>query len=522
MSEKISQKMRAFLVSTLIQSMKNLTPPSWKPSSYYSSGSQVVSGGRVYIAVNTGNTSIIAPTHSSGVMTDGTVQWLYVSTAVGNSDISSNFYLGIGKSTPWNTEDTPILAETTPEKEREALDDLITLIRLNSTNVRMGLKKETWVSGRIFSKFDPSTPSNLYGSSLPPVYTTVDNGVRINIYKCIDNNGGAESTDEPHGEQLGYFMTSDGYIWKFMGSVETIDEVAFSTTDFYPVQTKYSNDGSEQWQVQEQAKMGSVSTFGDFEVVGPFSSTPVVSVVGDGLGATAGVEFNNPETGVYDLTRVFCASPGEGYTGETYAIVKNSTDSAGAGAAITLEVENGQVSVVDFVGGSGYTNGAVVVIIGDGEGASASVTLSSGIVSVVDITDPGEGYTWAKAFVIPGTSGAVSRALMAPVSGHGKDLVAELGVKTAIFSLQVSESLEPYVVDGEYRQVSLISSAQPKEVGQQNASFFIGPQHPDYNNPSAEQDKYMKGSGHLLFINNFDAVTHSSEQEEVIKIALTF
>ncbi len=522
MSEKVSQKMRTYLVSTLIHSLKNLAPASWKAGAYYSVGSQVTSNGRIYIAVNTGNTSTIAPSHTSGVMTDGTVQWLYVSSAIGNTDVSSNLYLGLGKPTEWGDGDTPEIARTTSEKEREALDSLITLIRLNPTNIRMGLKKETWVSGRVFSAFDPTVDLSLYGSSLPSVYTTVETESRINIYKCIDNNGGAQSTDQPYGEQLGYFLMSDGYIWKFMGSVDPIDEVSFSTNDFYPVQTKYSNDGSEQWQVQEQARAGSVSSFGDFVSIGTFSSPPTATVIGVGSGATAGLEFNNPGEGVYDLTRVLCASAGENYTPETYAIISNSVDVEGSGATVELEVNDGQVSVSSFTGGSGYSNGAVVVIVGDGGGATASVVVSSGVVSVVEITDPGAGYTWAKAFVIPGDAGAVSRALMAPTGGHGRDLVTELGARTAIVSLQVGESLEPYVVDGEYRQISLVSSVQSKEIGKQNAATYIGPAHPDFNNPAAEQDKYKEGTGHLLFINNFDAVNHSSEQEEAIKIALTF
>ena len=522
MSEKISQKIRSFLVSTLTQSTKNLTPPAWKPVTYFSTGSQVVANSKIYIAVTTGTTSNNEPSHTTGVGIDGTVQWLYVSQSVDNTDISSNLYLGIGKPDAWNETDTPDVAISTPEKEKETLEDLLTLIRLNSTYVRMGLKKETWENAKVFSKFDPNVDPSLYGTTLPSFYTTIENETDINVYKCIDNNNGAPSTDAPTGEQLGYVLMSDGYIWKYMGTVESIDEVPFSTEDFYPINKKFSNDGSTQWQVQEQAQQGSVSSFGEFVSTGSFDDTPIATVIGAGSGATAGVEFNNPETGVYDLVRVWCATGGSGYDNETYAVVKNTTNSEGDGASVSLTITDGAVSIAGFVGGNGYTHGACLVIVGDGQDATGTVTVSSGVVSVVEIANAGTGYTWAKGFIIPGTSGAVGKALMAPTQGHGKDIVAELGVKTFIISLQVSESLKPYIVDGEYRQVSLISSVQPKEEGKNNATFFIGPKHPDYEDSLATQDKYQEGSGHLLFINNFEAVTHSSEQEEVIKIALTF
>lgn len=522
MSEKISQKFRSYLASTLIQSLKNLTPPSWKSGSYYAVGSQVASNGRLYIAVTTGNTASIAPTHTNGVVLDGTVQWLYVSSAINVSDIASNLYLGIGHPSEWNEADTPEVARTTAEKETKALDELITLIRLNSTNIRMGLKKEDWISGTIFSKFDPEIEPSAYGNTIPALYTTVSSEAGVAVYKCIDNNNGAPSTDTPSGQQLGYVLMSDGYIWKFMGSVETIDQVKFSTEYFYPISTKYTNDGSDQWQVQEQARFGSVSSFGPFITTGSFSSIPTASVVGVGTEATAGVEFNNPETGVYDLTRIWCATSGQNYNAETYAIVKNTLNSPGDGAAVNLIISNGVVSLDSIVGGTGYTNGAVLVIVGDGVGAEGEVTTSSGVVSVVDITDGGHGYTWAKGFIIPGDAGAVGKALMAPSSGHGKDIIAELGARTAVFSIQIDESLSPYIVNGEYRQITLISSAQPKDGIKQNSAYFIGPKHHDYNSGSATEDKYLKGSGHLLYLNNIEAVNHSSEQEEAIKIALTF
>jgi hypothetical protein len=41
----------------------------------------------------------------------------------------------------------------------------------------------------------------------------------FNIYKCIYNGGGAQSTMMPSGTAASQFATADGYIWKFMGTM---------------------------------------------------------------------------------------------------------------------------------------------------------------------------------------------------------------------------------------------------------------------------------------------------------------
>lgn len=518
MTDKINNKMRTFLASTLIQSLKNQNPSSWRGGVYYSIGTQVLSDNKIFVATNTGTSADIAPTHSVGTALDGTVQWLFLSNSIGTSDIASNLYLGLGKNYQWNETDTPIDAQTNSNAETDTLNDLVSLIKINSTNTRLGLKKQEWVSGTVYSQFSPNMDLENFGEVLPSLYVTIDG----DVYKCIDNNKGSQSTEQPSGKQLGLVLLSDGYIWKYMGSVEEVDTDQFTTDEYIPISQKYSNDGSEQWFVQQQAQNGSISTFSQIKTVGNFSTNPSVSVEGVGSGAIASLSVNNSAEDDFDVTRVYITNPGKDYTQKTFAVIKNS-GANGSGATIDLEAANGSVSVTGFTGGANYSNGAVVVLVGDGEGAEASITVSSGIVTSVDILDPGTGYTWAQAFVIPGDAGAVSQAVMSPVGGHGKDIVSELGVNTVLFSSQIAQSLNPYVIEnGEYRQISLVSSAQPVADGKFNAATYIGPKHPDYDLNPENLDKYQSGTGNILYINNIEAITHTSEQEEIIKIAITF
>lgn len=509
---------RSFLASAVIQALRTQTPSSWKPMTYYPLGSQVESGGKIYTNINAGTSVLTPPTHGSGIFSVDGVQWLYLGLSVGTTDIASNLYIAIGKPTEWNDGDTPIAAQSNPAQEIQALSDVEVLVRLTNTNTRIGLRKVAWQTGTVYSMFDPSVSSALYGSTLHSLYVMVG----VNIYKCLDNNGGVPSTDQPTGTQLGPVLMSDGYIWKFMGTISTLDATDFGTTLFSPVVQKYTNDGSDQWDVQQAAKDGSISAFTSFVLAGDnFGATPTVNVVGSGTGAGAGVVANESSVDQFDLIRVYSTGGGQGYNADTFAVVQE-TGAIGSGASVDLVLENGEVSGFDnLVGGSSYTN-AVVVIVGDGTGAKASLTLASGVVVDVNITSGGSGYTWARAFIIPGKAGAVSVAIMAPAGGHGRNLIAELNANTLLVSCSIDETLKPYVIDGlGFRQVLLVSSVKPAAGSRPNAEAYLGKAHPNYEANPDELNQAAIGGGHLLFVNNTEATVYSSETEELLKVAIT-
>ena len=56
-----------------------------------------------------------------------------------------------------------------------------------------------------------------------------------NVYKCLDNNGGATSTDEPTGVSTSVITTTDSYKWKFMYTLSAAQQANFLSTDFMAV-----------------------------------------------------------------------------------------------------------------------------------------------------------------------------------------------------------------------------------------------------------------------------------------------
>jgi len=87
------------------------------------------------------------------------------------------------------------------------------------------------------------------------------------VYKCLGNNSNisAGSTVQPTSTSTSAGAsetTVDGYIWKYMYTIPAFDAEQFQTTSWLPVRTIKSNDGSDQWTIQQNALAGSAPYHG--------------------------------------------------------------------------------------------------------------------------------------------------------------------------------------------------------------------------------------------------------------------
>lgn len=506
MAYSFTPSIKPYVISSLYEAMKSVRPASRKPLTSYSMGTQATNGNNRYIAIQDGVTnSGTGPTNATGASYDGTVRWLALGVdTIQDGDIIANLYLGIGKQTEWPNPAVPPAPDVSLSGEHQALDDLTALLKLESSNLRLGLANRAWTTGTEYSQYSPDTAS--YPT---PHYAIVSETF---VYKCLDNNGGAESVDSPSGTSTALIETADGYIWKYVGQISGTDMFAFGTPQFVPAPSSVTNT----------PVLGEISTFvGLVSSPIPFDDDDVivVDVIGDGTGAEGSARVSIAG-GTATLTGIYATAGGSTYS-EAFAVAYKS-GALGTGAELLVTLDAGEVDVITVdEPGEDYVT-ARVVIIGDGTGATATAVISSGLITTINVTTPGTGYTWAKAFIIPGTAGGVARAILSPPGGHGSNLDTELGVSSILISTRLSASLADYIptepvdTDGSFRQVTLVSGARGAT---RNAPAMIGPAHPDF--AAGSQVKYLEGSGFVLYINNITAIEHTSSQEEVIKISIT-
>ncbi|MFZ9241637.1 MAG: hypothetical protein ACO239_00470 [Sediminibacterium sp.] len=159
-------------------------------------------------------------------------------------DINSNSYLpidkrtytfvGIGKQTPWNsgTEIAP-----SPDQATRSLSqiyrDTIVLKRLSQENASFVVQRVNWEYGTLYAA---------YGCGVCPAGTNfyVLNS-KDQVFKCLYNNGQSLSTSEPQlslsstSLEEPYFETADGYKWKYMYTLTSLQKQRFLSSDWMPV-----------------------------------------------------------------------------------------------------------------------------------------------------------------------------------------------------------------------------------------------------------------------------------------------
>ena len=259
--------------------------------------------------------------------------------------------------------------------------------RITSSDISKVIPRRNWLTGTIYDmyrhdygmyitgtttqKTSTSGSTNLFDSSFY-VLTTARN-----VYKCLDNNNGAQSTVEPTGTSNNILSTADGYKWKYMYTLTAAQQANFLSTDFMAVQTNST--------VSSNATDGAVN---------------IVIVKAVGTGGTDGTHTNIP-------------------------------------------------------------------IRGDGSGGVVSVTVTSGAISGITVTNPGSGYTFAYIknadIVTAGAVGLINSELdciIEPKGGHGFDAPKELGGFFVMLNtnLEGTESANSgdFSAANDFRKVSLL------------------------------------------------------------------
>ncbi len=157
------------------------------------------------------------------------------------------------------------------------------------------------------------------------------------------------------------------------------------------------------------------------------------------------------------------------YTLEDNDLLKFNTDlymAVNKNLSVSSVTTNGSIEHIQVTNsGAGYSNVANlnVSIIGDGINASATpiVSGSSNIISKINITNIGNGYTFANIVISGGGgTGATAKAMISPPGGHGSNPIYELDAKYIMLNtrLDFAEGNGDFPATNEYRRIGLISN----------------------------------------------------------------
>jgi hypothetical protein len=432
----------------------------------------------------------------------------------GRADVNgkSYVYLFIGKSLDWSKTHAGYSDSNVPTPDGdvqgnsyEPWHDMIAAERIiANTDISFGAQRYDWVPGTTYTAYDDQQPSITKGLSAFYVYESGSG----DVFKCLDNNGGAESTvlpTRPISDSTIHipFTKSDGYRWKYMFTIPA-GQSKFLTTNYIPVRTLNVHseitggaDGpptgyGSQSLVQERANNGAIETYEISSGGQGFtrhSGGLTASQRKTEPSAAANTTFfrltsaASPTADFYNGAAIFLSNTtyqkGIGIIKDYSGSVNEFTDGTGAqlgayGVILYGTVVEGDGSLAaEFApiasGNEDYIIGPRLDVLGDGNNANAYAICSGGGIIQVNTWNAGNNYTTSNVVVVPGPGespgGAQIRGVLSPPGGHGSDPVAELNAYNVIISKSLSGAGtgNSFPISNEYRTVGLLRNSYLKE-----------------------------------------------------------
>jgi hypothetical protein len=251
---------------------------------------------------------------------------------------NTRYYIGVGMSETWNDSDVAATPYSTERDERNfrARMQSIKLV----TDYSFVVPRNNWTTGRVYLPYN----DNLDGTSTTPYYVITDeNQVYVCLKQAKNSLGVAQvSTVKPTGVLSTPIVTADGYVWKFLYSINTATANAFLSSAWMPVKLVDSagvGDQAadiEQYGIQNAAIAGEINNITLVSGGTGYTSAPTVTIIGDGDSAVARATISG-------------------------------------GSVVKVEIVD---SASTFLAGHGYTRASVSFSGGGGSGASARANLA--------------------------------------------------------------------------------------------------------------------------------------------------
>lgn len=364
-------------------------------------------------------------------------------------DEANNFlYLFLSKTSEWD-EDEPDRVMNSDNEFIKAWNTMNALKRVEDVDIFPAIENFLWQEGNVYEEYD----DRLNMSNFPFYVITSGN----KIYKCISNNNCAPSIFEPNHTEVssvnGISMESDGYRWKYMGSVDPFLVNKFVNARFLPVQ--------EDANVKNLAVPGTID---NIKVVEPgegyrpnasFENNNAIPVFIEGNGDandSARCNISSVEGKILSLSII---DPGSNYqynaAGSFPIAIRQKTQNGIVQTAYGVAFANplGLIESVEIIiRGEGYVNdlAAETTIVQSSARGYVETDSAGRIINASTIVgETGLNFIRARAVIVDENQSGALRPVLSPIEGHGSDIFKELFVRNIVMNVDVTSSNEELI-----------------------------------------------------------------------------
>jgi hypothetical protein len=336
----------------------------------------------------------------------------------------------------------------------ELWKNMISLKKIQSSDASHVVDRINWVNNTLFKEYDDQyipTALEVSNTYMQRYYTITDD---YNVYKCIDNNRGANSVVKPTGTSTTLVTTADGYRWKYLYTITSGERLKFLTGNYMPVKQLFANDGSAQWTVQQNAANGAIHH---------------IKIIANGSGY---ISTTNTFASVTNTTWMKLKSVESGVDGKY----------VGSGLYISEGASSGQIRKIIKYWGSNNTlivNGAftvtpnttsryvispLVTVFGDSGATLTNHALAyvsnvyNGTIRKIKMINYGRSYSTANVVISANAgTGATARPIISPLGGHGFNPVDELNASNIMLNIKtIGSESNTFPTNNDFRQIGIV------------------------------------------------------------------
>jgi hypothetical protein len=371
------------------------------------------------------------------------------------------YYVFAAKHTPFGagqgggSDEIPPVPQDTVVSAIQVFNDMVFGKKIKNDSIINMIKRYEWNENSVYDMYrdnDTDLASKQF-------YVVIDDSVELNVYKCLFNNNGARSTQKPFGkDNTPIEFPQDGYIWKYMYTIDQFNIRKFATTEYVPV--------TPNEEVANAAVVGSIEIitvdnsgagYNNY-TVGQFPDTASIAVGSNlkfGLDASASSIDTFYKNCLIRMT--------SGIATNEYRLITDYTITNGQKVISIDRAFNNRPNAGDEY--EIYPN----VFVYDVSGTSTANCVARAIVnsaignavSRVEVLSTGAGYRLATAKlktanIVSVTSNAVVVPIISPPGGHGSNINNELFGRFVGISSSFIGNNEPLSANNDYRTVGLL------------------------------------------------------------------
>ena len=444
-------------------------------------------------------------------------------------------WLFFAKSTSWTEFDTgndtnvPNNPIDNQSQAFKIYDQIIGLKRITSAEMRSVIRNNKWATGTVYDIYRHD-----YGD-ITNVTNNVTTYVQSNnfeqhlyetnfyvvtseykVYKCLDNNNNGESTSEPTSTSSAPFTLPDGYVWKYMFTVNANDFEKFKTDEYVPIPEDTAIDSSNV--IAPAANYGGsiYNVLIDAAGTGYLANTEY-DIVGDGTNGRIRITSTDQSGGI---TGVKVVNPGQGYTfgqinlstGSNGILRPIITGKEGLGQQIGRELGAYRIAMHaklekdDFLFGNDFH--VVGLLYNPVVSTSSGIAIGTKQLKVTSALSNSTTGHYDDAKITGVTSGATAR-IVHYESANGVHTIYYIQENILGYGL-TNTGAKPNFQAGENLIISEVSTGNESKAIDSDASTAV------------KDAELTRGSGEIIYIDNRATISRAEDQTEDFKIIVEF